>query len=379
VTRHLLALTVLLGLAGQAEAGELDDTARFLAGLPLPAEAQLAAKFGDHRRYQRHRRRIEWAWAGFERGTLRPLATWARAELPQDTPFVFYPFSGPDIVHALRFFPSCPSFVLVGLEALGAIPDPEKAPRPDVLRGLDDMDLPIRQLLGLKFFRTADMKTQLRAHRYAGMAGLLMFFLARMNQEILDARFVTLTEAGEVVAAASPVQATGIQIVFRARDAANPDSKADSKADAGAADERTVTYWKANLSDKTWAENQALLRFLDRQGPPVTLLKAASYLMFKRQFTHIKEEIVGRSRAIVQEASGVPFRDLTNGRWNLRLYGRYAGVIPLFRIRNQPALRRALAEESRGPLPFPFGYDRIRRRSHLIFAESTAVSTTRSE
>jgi hypothetical protein len=367
VIRHLLLSTLVLSLAGRAEGGDLDDAARLIAGLPPAVESTQVAKLRESARYRRYRRLIDTAWPSFERGTLRPLSKWSHAELPRDTPFVFYPFSGPDIAHALEFFPSCPDFVLVGLEALGAIPDPAKAEVADVLRGLAGMEPPIRQLLGLKFFRTADMKTQLRAHRYAGTAGLLMFFLARMNQEILDARFVTLTEAGELVTAPSPAEAEGVQITFRGRDRARPD------------EERSVTYWKANLSDKTWAADQSLFRFLDRQGPPVTLLKAASYLMFKKQFGHIKDEILRRSTAIVQEASGVPFRDLVNGPWSLRLYGRYSGVIPLFGIRRQPALLRAIAKESRGPLPFPFGYDRTRRQSHLIFAESKAVSMSQAE
>ena len=186
-----------------------------------------------------------------------------------------------------------------------------------------------------------------------------------MNQEVLTVRFLALSSDGSVVAPPSPAQATGVEITFRPRDVG--------------AKTRIVTYWKADLSDGAWKSNASLLRFLDRQGTPLTFLKAASYLMFKRRFSHIKREILGRSTGIVEEASGIPFRDLQRGPWVLHLYGQYKGVISLFGIRDQPALRREMRKRSQGPLPFPYGYDRRGRPSHLIFAERAAVSQRQAE
>src|SRR4030095_1025564 len=35
--------------------------------------------------------------------------------------FVFYPFSGPDVLYATLFFPNCRLFVLAGLEPVGSL------------------------------------------------------------------------------------------------------------------------------------------------------------------------------------------------------------------------------------------------------------------
>jgi hypothetical protein len=44
------------------------------------------------------------------------------------TDTVFYPFSGPDILNALAFFPDGTEYIMFGLESPGRIPDPHTQP-----------------------------------------------------------------------------------------------------------------------------------------------------------------------------------------------------------------------------------------------------------
>ena len=94
--------------------------------------------------------------------------------------------------------------------------------------------------------------------------------------------------------------------------------------------------------------------------------------MFKSHFNEIRDTILERSRLVVQDASGVPFKYFDEAGWSLKLYGRYTGPISLFGPRDQEDLRAAMARDTRGALPFVFGYDRRASRSHLIVAARRA-------
>jgi hypothetical protein len=360
--RVALALVAALVAAteARASAGEIDDAGRLFAGLPLPAESPLAVKFAHNQDYADYARSVNRRWKSYRTRTLDPLRAWANAELKVDPEVVFYPFSGPDILNALSFFPTAKTFILVGLEQIGEVPQPLAVAEDHTLEGLESLRGALTQIMGLNFFRTADIQTELRAHPYSGTAGLILFFLARLDCEVLEARRIAVGPDGVVVDyrhQSRKDHVWGVEFRFRAR---------------GGSDVKTVYYFMADLSDGPWAGHPGLTRFFARYDGVVTFLKAASYLMFKRHFNQIRAAILRQSRLVVQDASGVPFKYFEEGGWSLRLYGRYKGPISLFSPRDQEDLRAAMAKDSRGPLPFVFGYDRRASASHLIVATRPA-------
>jgi hypothetical protein len=347
---------LVLAAAAPASAGELDETGRLFAGLPLPEDSALGAKFRADEDYAGYVKAITRSWNSYRRRTLEPVRTWASTELQVDPEVVFYPFSGPDILNAVSFFPSARTFILVGLEHIGEIPQPLGAPVEHTLEGLASLRGALRPIMGLNFFRTLDIQTELRAHPYSGTAGLMLFFLSRLDYEVVDARRVAITPEGALVDFARQSRRDhvwGVEIRFRAHGEREP---------------RTVYYFLADLSDGPWAKHPGFTRFLAGRREMVTFLKAASYLMFKDRFNGIRGTILNGSRLVVQDASGVPFKYFEEGHWSLKLYGRYTGPISLFGPRDQEDLRSAMAKDSRGALPFVFGYDRRASRSHLIVA-----------
>jgi hypothetical protein len=353
----VLIAALALAAPAPAAAGELDETSRLFAGLPLPEGSALGAKFRDDEDYAGYVKAITRSWDGYRRRTLEPVRTWASAELHAAPELVFYPFSGPDILNAVSFFPTAKTFILVGLEHIGEIPQPLGAPVEHTLEGLESLRGALRPIMGLNFFRTLDIQTELRAHPYSGTTGLMLFFLARLNYEILGARRVAITPDGTLVDFTRQSRRDhvwGVEIRFRT---------------PGETEERTVYYFLADLSDGPWAKHPGFARFMAARRDMVTFLKAASYLMFKDRFNAVRDTILHGSRLIVQDASGVPFKYFEEGRWSLRLYGRYTGPISLFGPRDQEDLRNAMAKDSRGALPFVFGYDRRASRSHLIVAQ----------
>jgi hypothetical protein len=70
---------------------------------------------------------------------------------------------------------------------------------------------------------------------------------------------------------------------------------------------------------------------------------------------------------VLQDDSGIPLRHFTPGDWDVRLFGRYSGVLGIFAKYQQPDLAAA---EARGadPLGFGIGYKHNEGQSVMILA-----------
>ena len=125
-------------------------------------------------------------------------------------------------------------------------------------------------------------------------------------------------------------------------------------------------YFPGDISDDGWSQRPGLAAFVGAQGEVVTFLKAASYLMFRNSFDDVRNTVLTRSRAVVEDASGVPYHYFANDDWDVKLFGAYTKPIPLFEVRCQPDLAKASAAGSAGELPFSFGYTHW--KGHMLYA-----------
>jgi hypothetical protein len=348
---------VIAGMA-PARAAEVavpaDPLAGLLAGRGLPPFSGLPEPVLHTSTYAAYARRLNQAWARYDVRTRQPVAAWVERELDVIPDLVFYPFSGPDILNALAFFPRGKRFLLVGLERIGELPDAESLTPRKLRTGLVQIEAALGEILGYNFFRTRDMSVEVGAHPLSGTAGLLLLFLARTGHTITGARRVAIDADGQIVEPpeGSGQAAPGLELRFRA-----PSDTTD----------RIVYYFQRDLSNRAWQHGQPdIERLLRHEARSTTFLKAASYLMFKRRFSRIRALVLDKSERVVQDASGIPFKYLQQAPWSLRLYGRYEQANHLFSPFDQPRLRAAMRASSLGRLPFSFGYDYHRGTSHVI-------------
>ena len=129
----LLALSI--APVRSAEIANPNDTARFLAGLPVSPDSPLAALTKDPT-WQSYERRFDSIFGQEDRGHLGKVRAFAKSRLitPHDT--VFYFFSGPDALHAVALFPTASTYVMAGLEPPGNIPPLNSLPRGTALNAL---------------------------------------------------------------------------------------------------------------------------------------------------------------------------------------------------------------------------------------------------
>ncbi len=333
--------------SGVAVNTKVFEAANFIAASGGQSSPRLK-KLRASRQYQLYQHQVNRAWNAYHKRTVAKISKWRNqhlASIQYDS--VFYPFGGPDLLNALALFPDADQYVLLGLEATGRIPNPGALSNAQALSGLKKLRGALTRIMGHNFFHTKIMAYKIGSHSYNGIAGVFMFFARRMGYEIIDARQIILSSSGKVVTySARPKDPKGlvygVEIKFR--------KSKDAKV-------QTAYYLRGDISDKHLFRKKGIAALVSQSNNLVSMLKAASYLMFRAQFDDMRNLILRRSRYIVQDPSGFPFHYLNKPtKWNLRLYGSYVRPIPLFRVRCQPDLARASRKSSKGWLPFAFGY-----------------------
>jgi hypothetical protein len=344
-------LVLLLPTVAAAETASPDDTAKFLAGLPVSAESPLAGLTRE-RGWQAHANHLNLTFRGVEARQLSRIRRWSKANITIHRPTLFYMFSGPDFLYANSFFPDETTYVLSGLEPVGSVPDIGKIPTATIPHALYAIDRSMSSLLNISFFITKHMKTELRATPVSGTLPVLYVFLARSGKTIRDVSLVRLTESGDVVTPSKtdpPGAAQGVKITFSSSPGGPP---------------QTLYYFSTNLANNGFKKS-GFEQFCDKLGEGFALVKSASYLLHSGGFSDVRSFLLKKSAAIVQDDTGIPLH-FFGPDWQLRPFGRYLGPISIFARNYQPGLAQVFRHG--GAIDFGVGYRWRPNESNLLLA-----------
>jgi len=316
-------------------AGSINDIARLFAGMDS-SYSQTAAVTA-------HKQRMESLWASHQNHRRGPLQAWASEEIAdiKSANAMFYPFSGPDFLFASALFPSAETYVLAGLEPAEPLPRLSDLSQAEIDSGLTGLHNAVANIMQNGYFITTEMRSNLQATRFRGVLPLLMAFMARTGHTVESVDTVRLDGAGNVTLSGSSGN-TGLMIRCR----------------SGFGSSKRVFYFRQDLSNAGVSAGGPFLTFVSRLGRVPAFLKSASYLMHEGGFSNIRDYLLRHSSAVVQDPSGIPYRDFARYGWNLWLYGNYRGTLEIFSGCQQPDL---VAAYSSGrypvkPLNFGIGY-----------------------
>jgi hypothetical protein len=330
----VIPLMLVAASAFAQESPTLDDTAHFLAGLPVEGALE---PLTQSEVWRNHVDALDKAWGKKERHQLAPIHAWMTAnanEYYQSSNTMYYMFSGPDFLYAHAFFPNAKTYILAGLEPVGQVPDLSRL-SPEVLAGeLSALRASMHTILQTHYFITKDMRTDLGRGSLGGTLPILYVFLARRGCTVLDTTYIK-----------SPAE--GVKITF-----------------VGYGAKQTLYYFKTDLS----GGKSEFLSWCAAQGPGLSLLKAASYLMHGEGFAGVRNFLLDRSQVIIQDDSGIPLRAFPKG-WAVNCYGRYVPHAEMFGKYRQPDLA-AIYDKNPPPsdLGFAFGYHWQKDRGILMMA-----------
>lgn len=331
------------------QSSSINAVARMLAGMPVSGGRNASGALGGSSALPWHEQQMDALWRQHESGRGQRVRSWASREINdlQRHRALFYPFSGPDYLFAHELFPHAETIIMCGLEPAEPLPDVARMSAGEVAAGLQGLRTSLSTIMNAGYFITKDMRQDLQSTRFRGTLPILLAFLARSGAAVESVDIVRLDGTGTpVLSSTAGGAAPGLMIRYK----------------HGFGGLKRLFYFRQDLANGSLRPGSPLLTFVARQGAPPVLLKSASYLMQDGQFSVIKNFILRNSSGIVQDPSGVPWRDLAASGMDLRLYGNYQGTLAIFS--QQPDLRAAY-QSGRWPVqPVDFGFGYLFRPSN---------------
>ncbi len=349
---------------------KFNDLANFLAGVEGD-DASTLKSLESSATWQSYQGSVDQIWAKTN-AKLPVMKDWAAAEMKDANEgggTLFYPFSGPDFLHANLFFPEYDHVVMIGLEPIGTMPDmTQKAQEDRVEFYLNGVRKSLHAILGLSFFRTIAMASDFNGE-VDGTLPVLMHFMNRTGNEVLyHERVAVLTDGTLSTDLQGLPDSTyvGNRYYFRPN---------------GSDKIKTLTYFAANIGDLPYTsrggltanglqKRQDFVAYLKQLDMKATYLKSASYLMHRPTFSIIRNVILDGSEYVLEDDSGIPIQYFDESKWDLTFYGNYSKPISLFAERHQEDLKEVYQKgEGIRDLPFGIGYQYKKGTSNLLKAK----------
>jgi hypothetical protein len=341
---------------------ELDYTGRFLAGFNQTS-SNAFSKLEDDKFWQEYKLMMDSSWTRMTRDRLNKMRDWEESHLGNqinDTLPLFYPFSGPDFLHANLIYPKTKTFVLAALEPIIELPHMSELSLKERDVYLDTLANSLRDIFQKSYFITTHMTSDFK--KVKGVLPLLYVFMERSGYELLTSKFIYIDSTGvekEVDAKKQHWKKTpGVKITFR---------------DRTTKEVKTLYYFSISISNQGLQERPEFDKFIKSFGPVNVFVKSASYLMHISLFTDIKKLIFSQANSIFQDDTGIPYRDFKRKKdWSVTLYGEYVKPISDFVADTYQAdLDSAYKKIKTEVLPFSLGYHwRNQKQNYLLIKKN---------
>jgi hypothetical protein len=344
-----------------------EDAARFISGLPCAAEP--LRRLQENKDWKDFAAAIDKAWADLEIRRLKPMREWAAAELADSRAAIrtlFYPFGGPDFPTAFELFPEARTYILIGLEPVGKLPDFSRSTMAQASGYLQTLNGALWDFFNKSYFITRAMTATLAVDKVDGVLPVLSLFLKRTGNTIVSLKRCEFLDTGELMET---------DFFARKRRAVQPYGVKIEFLTAGGTTPRTLYYFSTDLSDGSFRPRSKFHRFVESLSPETTFIKSASYLMHYTFFSEIRGQILDKSQWVLEDDTGIPYKFFKPETWDVQLFGEYAKPIDLFKGVDQADLKQAYAVPGKAKiLPFHLGYHWSSNKDSILYFHRKAAS-----
>jgi len=295
--------------------------------------------------WKMHAAKTDLRWRLLTQNVGQPISTWVNEKkyLPSTAPkTLLYPFAGGDFYYANLFYSNRDTVIMIGLEPTGSRFQPDSIDATKMEDYLTTLDRCMFFPHKLGFFRTLSMDDDFAHDLMNGTLHTFMFYLARIGFSIHYVDYFDVDTNGKKIAVEAGAEPKGLRIGY---------SKAGDKQ------VRELVYFSKDISNTGNKKDPSVLAYLKQRGSVVSFFKAASYLMYKDYFSDITNVVLGQSKIILQDDSGMPISAMQNGGFTTEVLGEYTKTIGLFSNYFQKDMRAEYEAKKPAKLPFTIGYN----------------------
>ncbi len=302
--------------------------------------------------------------------------TWFETNVPADVPKqVVYAFGGGDLLSALVAFPDAQEITTISLEQAG---DPRRISTLDgkaLERSLGAIRAEIGGLLSVGSNTSENLQAQQR-NDLPGQVSSFLIALVTGGYEPVGMKYFTLDPQGAVhyltQAEIDAFDASGAKKLDKEWGSPNFSEAfvnvEISYRKVGEEGVRTHRHIAWNLGDEYMTAHPELVSHLTAKGKVTVLVKGASYLLWRGDFSKIRDYLLGNLAWMLSDSTGIPPVHAKRAGMVQVPYGRYHGAF-LPGAQNTPtdlAFIELWAGSKHRGLGFRFGYVDRDKQAHVL-------------
>lgn len=329
------------------------QTAKFIAGIQQNSE-NIFSKSEEKAYWKNYKTRTDQSWQQLEKTRFIHMRNWQEdyfSTVVSDTLPLFYPFSGPDFVHAFVLYPDAPVYIMCALEPIVELPKIHELSEANQKLFLTNVDNSLRDIYQKSYFITNHMSGDLNVTAAMGVIPIFYVFFERIGCEIFQANSIRIDTEGNIVKTEKftgdeKTAVKGMEFIIK-----KPGDSLFTQ----------VYYFNQDISDKGLKKNPGFVFFLDQVGKCNTFIKSASYLLQYSSFAQIRSMIMTMSFTIFQDDTGIPYQYFKNNdEWEVVLFGEYTRPVKDFSDHtiqeDLDSAYQAIGWDNTLKLPFRLGY-----------------------
>jgi len=307
----------------------------------------------------------------FEKGR-----AWFDEVVPKTVPAtVVYPFGGGDLISALVAFPNATEITTISLEQAG---DPRRIGTLTP-RQLESSLGVLRRDIGGLISVGSNTSENLSAGQRNDLPGQVSSFLLGLvagGYESVAMRYFTLDDAGAIhYLAQAEIEALekkkGRSLKDDWQDPAFSPAFVNVEIQYRKIGETAVRVHRHigwNLGDPYMTKNPQLVRHLAKKGDVTLLVKGASYLLWRSDFSLIRDYMLGHLAWMLSDSTGIPPYYAKQAGMVQETYGYYAGAFleGAQGGKHDQSFIELWRTQKKRRLPFRFGYVDMQKQAHLV-------------
>jgi hypothetical protein len=331
----------------------------------------------------RHCKRINENLVKFRTQYFEKHRAWFDEVVPKDAPkTVVYPFGGGDLISALVAFPDAIEITTISLEQAG---DPRRlrSLKPNVLdMSLGALRVEIGGLISVGS-NTSENLSKGQRNELPGQVSSFLLGLVAGGYEVTSMKYFTLTDTGAVkYVEQADIDAADAKLGKKQdgktlkHDWLNPNfSDAFQHVEIqykkrGGEDTtpRVHRHFGWNLGDDALKQNPQLVKHLEAKGKVTMLTKGASYLLWRGDFSIIRNYMLAHLAWMLSDSTGIPPAYARKAGMVQETYGGFSGAF-LEGAQGgvtEESMIEMWAKQKRRRLGFRFGYVDANKQAHLM-------------